>query len=40
MVAIKKYDVIDQSTGALDRSIFIDEAVYQEELEKIFGSAA
>ena len=30
MVAIKKYDVIDQSTGDLDRSIFIDEAVYQE----------
>ena len=29
MVAIKKYDVIDQSTGALDRSIFIDEAVYK-----------
>ena len=39
MVATKKYDVIDQSTGALDRSIFIDEAVYQEELEKIFGRA-
>ena len=39
MVATKKYDVIDQSTGALDRSIFVDEAVYQEELEKIFGRA-
>jgi phenylpropionate dioxygenase-like ring-hydroxylating dioxygenase large terminal subunit len=39
MVASKKYKVIDPETGALDRRIFVDEDVYQEELEKIFGRA-
>ena len=39
MVATKKYQVIDQETGKLDRRIFIDEQVYQDELEKIFGRA-
>ena len=39
MVATKKYSVIDPFTGALDRRIFVDEDVYQEELEKIFGRA-
>ena len=35
----KPYRVIEPETGKLDRSIFVDEAVYQEELEKIFGRA-
>ncbi|MBM3939971.1 MAG: Rieske 2Fe-2S domain-containing protein [SAR202 cluster bacterium] len=35
----KKYDVIDSSTGRLDRRIFIDQDVYDEEMEKIFGRA-
>ncbi len=39
MVASKKYNVIDTETGALDRRIFVDEDIYQEELEKIFGRA-
>ncbi|MDE2766322.1 MAG: Rieske 2Fe-2S domain-containing protein, partial [Chloroflexota bacterium] len=39
MVATKKYSVIDVETGALDRRVFVDEDIYQEELEKIFGRA-
>ena len=40
MVAIdKKYQALDPRTGALSRNIFVDEDVYQEELEKIFGRA-
>ncbi len=39
MVATKKYSVIDPATGALDRRIFVDADIYQEELEKIFGRA-
>ena len=39
MVATKKYSIIDAETGALDRRIFVDADVYQEELEKIFGRA-
>ncbi len=35
----KKYDVIDLETGRLDPSIFTDEEVYREELDKIFGRA-
>ena len=35
----KQYSVIEPGTGKLDRSIFVDEDVYQEELEKIFGRA-
>lgn len=34
-----KYDILDKETGLLDRSIFVDEQIYQEELEKIFGRA-
>ena len=39
MVDTKKYHVIDQETGHLDRRIFADPEIYQEELEKIFGRA-
>ena len=39
MVATKKYSIIDAETGALDRRIFVDADIYQEELEKIFGRA-
>ena len=39
MVATKKYSIIDVETGALDRRIFVDEDIYREELEKIFGRA-
>jgi phenylpropionate dioxygenase-like ring-hydroxylating dioxygenase large terminal subunit len=38
-MATKTYDVIDVEKGHLDRSIFVDEQIYQEELEKIFGRA-
>ncbi len=33
----KKYDVIDPETGKLDRRIFADQDVYDDEMEKIFG---
>ena len=39
MVATKKYNIIDTDSGALDRRIFVDPDIYQEELEKIFGRA-
>ena len=39
MVVSSKYNVIDLERGTLDRSIFTDEQVYQEELEQIFGRA-
>ena len=39
MTQTLKYNIINMETGKLDRSIFMDEAVYQEELEKIFGRA-
>ena len=39
MVVRQKYDIIDPEKGLLDRTIFVDEQVYQEELEKIFGRA-
>jgi len=40
MVAIQqKYNIIDSKTGRLDRRIFIDQYVYDEEMEKIFGRA-
>jgi phenylpropionate dioxygenase-like ring-hydroxylating dioxygenase large terminal subunit len=35
----KKYDILDPTTGQLDRSIFVDQAIYEEEMEKIFGRA-
>jgi phenylpropionate dioxygenase-like ring-hydroxylating dioxygenase large terminal subunit len=39
MGAIQKYAVIDPHTGSLDRRIFSDQAVYDEEMVKIFGRA-
>ena len=39
MVLIQKYRIIDPHTGALDPRIFTDEAIYDEEMEKIFGRA-
>ncbi len=33
------YDYFDNDTGVLDRRIFADESIYQEELRKIFGRA-
>ena len=39
VAAGKKYNVIDPETGSLDRSIFADQAIYDEEMEKIFGRA-
>lgn len=38
-VSSEKYNVIDLKTGQLDRRIFSDNDIYQEELEKIFGRA-
>ena len=35
----KRHHVIDLETGNLDRRIFSDQDIYQEELEKIFGRA-
>ncbi len=39
MVDTQKYQVIDLETGRLDRRIFADPEIYQEELEKIFARA-
>ena len=39
MGAARSYAVIDPATGKLDRRIFTDEAVYADEMEKIFGRA-
>ena len=39
MGAARKYAVIDPATGKLDRRIFSDQAIYDEEMEKIFGRA-
>ncbi|HEU0155024.1 MAG TPA: hypothetical protein VFQ82_03065, partial [Stellaceae bacterium] len=39
MGANSKYAVIDRATGKLDRAIFSDRAVYDDEMEKIFGRA-
>ena len=30
---------VDSEKGLIDRSIFTDPAIYQEELEKVFGRA-
>ena len=38
-VSSENYNVIDLNTGQLDRRIFSDNDIYQEELEKIFGRA-
>ena len=39
MGTTRKYAVIDPATGKLDRRIFSDQAVYDDEMEKIFGRA-
>ena len=39
MGATQKYAIIDPETGKIDRRIFIDQAIYDEEMEKIFGRA-
>ncbi|HTT80028.1 MAG TPA: Rieske 2Fe-2S domain-containing protein [Stellaceae bacterium] len=39
MGAPRRYAVIDPATGKLDRRIFSDEAVYADEMERIFGRA-
>ena len=39
MGAARKYAVIDPATGKLDRRIFSDQAIYDDEMEKIFGRA-
>ena len=39
MGAARKYAVIDPATGKIDRRIFSDQAVYDDEMEKIFGRA-
>ena len=38
-MVIEANKLVDLERGLLDRSIFIDEAIYQEELEKVFGRA-
>jgi phenylpropionate dioxygenase-like ring-hydroxylating dioxygenase large terminal subunit len=39
MEAARKYAVIDPATGKLDRRIFSEQAVYDDEMERIFGRA-
>ena len=39
MGATSKYAVIDPATGKVDRRIFADPAVYDDEMERIFGRA-
>jgi nitrite reductase/ring-hydroxylating ferredoxin subunit len=39
MASTGKYAVIDPATGKIDRRIFSDQAVYDDEMEKIFGRA-
>jgi phenylpropionate dioxygenase-like ring-hydroxylating dioxygenase large terminal subunit len=39
MVVSTKYAVMDMEKGTLDRRIFTDEQVYQDELEQVFGRA-
>ena len=39
MGATQKYAVIDPDTGKIDRRIFSDQAIYDDEMEKIFGRA-
>ena len=38
MGAARKYAVIDPATGKLDRSLFSEQSIYDEEMEKIFAS--
>ena len=39
MGSTQRYAVIDTATGKIDRSIFSDQAIYEQEMEKIFGRA-
>ena len=39
MGAARKYTVIDPATGKLDRRVFSEQAIYDDEMEKIFGRA-
>jgi phenylpropionate dioxygenase-like ring-hydroxylating dioxygenase large terminal subunit len=39
MGAARKYIVIDPATGKLDRRIFSEQAIYDDEMERIFGRA-
>ena len=39
MAVSTKYSIIDLEKGTLDRRVFTDERVYQDELEQIFGRA-
>jgi biphenyl 2,3-dioxygenase alpha subunit len=39
MSATPQYAIIDPETGKIDRRIFVDQGIYDEEMEKIFGRA-
>ena len=39
MVLGQRYDVIDSERGLLDRKIYVNSDIYQDELEQIFGRA-
>ena len=39
MVVNQKYNIVDFEKGLLHRNIFVDDLIYQEELEKVFGRA-
>jgi len=39
MGATQQYAIIDPQTGKIDRRIFIDQDIYDEEMAKIFGRA-
>jgi phenylpropionate dioxygenase-like ring-hydroxylating dioxygenase large terminal subunit len=39
MATTQKYDVINPATGKLDRRIFTEQVIYDDEMEKIFGRA-
>jgi len=39
MGTTRKYVVIDPATGKLDRRVFSEQAIYDDEMEKIFGRA-
>ena len=39
MSATLRYAIIDPETGKIDRRIFIDQAIYDDEMARIFGRA-
>jgi phenylpropionate dioxygenase-like ring-hydroxylating dioxygenase large terminal subunit len=39
MGVTQKYSIVDPATGKIDRRIFSDQAIYDQEMEKIFGRA-